>query len=500
MPGVRDGRRQPVPRRGPGQPGLGRHHRAVHRRPAPGPAAQDAAVQRRGAGRGAPGRVRRQPLLCLLPPHARRGDPARRRRCREPERPDRGRDHQGERAAVADHRGPARPARPPGRGPAARGRELRDEGHVGADRPAAGLPDGPGVRASFPDGPHPGAHPDRRRRGAAVGPGADRRAREGPPAQGPCNADERAAGPGPVRGPGPGHPGAAPDERRHHPPLAGELARPGRDEAFRRDLGTSSGRHARVPERCLGAPVPDRPAQAGQRVRRRGHPPGLVRELDRALPRDRRAGGGALPAPAAAAPRGRGRAGGADRRRRRHPRLRAAARSRRGPAAGRRRGPGRDARLRHLPLAAGRPPGTARRVAGPAVPQVPVHRDARRDGRPGVPEGLLPAAVLGAASVQGGHRRAHRRHDPRPARTGGAGLPRRHPVQRPERPVLHPDPGTRHRHRRPVRGHPRLGAAPPGQLRAARGPRRDGAPGTRSWSPSPGAGNASSTSSPNPGT
>ena len=116
------------------------------------------------------------------------------------------------------------------------------------------------------------------------------------------------------------------------------------------------------PQRCLGAPVPDRPAQAGQRVRRRGHPPGLVRELDRALPRDRRAGGGALPAPAAAAPRGRGRARGADRRRRRHPCLRAAARSRRGPAAGRRGGPGRDARLRHLPLAAGRPPGTARRM------------------------------------------------------------------------------------------------------------------------------------------
>ena len=105
----------------------------------------------------------------------------------EPERPDRGRDHQGERAAVADHRGPARPARPPGRGPAARGRELRDEGHLGADRPAAGVPDGPGVRAPLPDGPHPGAHPDRRRRGAAVGPGADRRAREGPPAQGPGN-------------------------------------------------------------------------------------------------------------------------------------------------------------------------------------------------------------------------------------------------------------------------------------------------------------------------
>ena len=48
-----------------------------------GPAAQDAAVQRRGAGRGAPGRVRRQPLVRLLPAHARRGDPARRRRHRE---------------------------------------------------------------------------------------------------------------------------------------------------------------------------------------------------------------------------------------------------------------------------------------------------------------------------------------------------------------------------------------------------------------------------------
>ena len=245
---------------------------------------------------------------------------------------------------------------------------------MGADRPAAGVPDGPGVRAPFPDGPHPGAHPDRRRRGPAGGPGADRRAREGPPAQRPGHRDERAAGPGPVRGPGPGHPGAAPDERRHHPPLAGELARSGRDEAFRRDLGTPAGRHARVPERCLGAPVPDRPAQAGQRVRRRGHPSGLVRELDRPLPRDRRPGGGALPAQAAAAPRGRGRARGADRRRRRHPGLRAAARSRPGPAAGRprrsraRRSAATPATGSRSSTRNGAPNGSASRAPGTGAP------------------------------------------------------------------------------------------------------------------------------------
>ena len=153
------------------------------------------------------------------------------------------------------------------------------------------------------------------------------------------------------------------------------------------------------------------------------------------------------------------------------PGVRAATRSRPGPAAGSRGGTGSDARLRHLPLAPGRLPGTARGLDQPAVPPVPVHREARRSARPGVREGLLPSALLGEASVQGGHRRAHRRHVPRPAGTGGAGLPRRNPVQRPERPVLHPHPGTRHRHRRAVRGHPRLGAAQPGQLRAARGPR-----------------------------
>ena len=65
-----------------------------------------------------------------------------------------------------------------------------------------------------------------------------------------------------------------------------------------------------------------------------------------------------------------------------------------GSAAGSRGGRGRDARLRHLPLAAGRPPGTARRLDQRAVPPVPVHRDSHRDGRPGVREGLLPSALL----------------------------------------------------------------------------------------------------------
>ena len=43
----------------------------------------------------------------------------------------------------------------------------------------------------------------------------------------------------------------------------------------------------------------------------------------------------------------------------------------------------RDARLRHLPLGAGRAAGAARRLGGPALPPLPLHRQARRPaGRP----------------------------------------------------------------------------------------------------------------------
>ena len=148
----------------------------------------------------------------------------------------------------------------------------------------------------------------------------------------------RAAGPGPVRGPGPGHPGAAPDERRHHPPLAGELARAGRDEAVRRDLGQPPGRHARVPAagrrscpprvpdsasaRGAASSTPRTPARAGTWTgppaasgsARRRRPLYLPRLLQLLADED------VLAARTAE--------------RRRHPRLRAAARSRPGPAAG----------------------------------------------------------------------------------------------------------------------------------------------------------------------
>ena len=48
----------------------------------------------------------------------------------------------------------------------------------------------------------------------------------------------------------------------------------------------------------------------------------------------------------------------------------------------RRRGAGGDARLRHLPLGAGRAAGAQRRLGGPPLPPLPLHRDARRPAGP----------------------------------------------------------------------------------------------------------------------
>ena len=62
---------------------------------------EDAAVQRLGAGRGAPRRVRRQPLLLLLPAHAARRDPgASPRPSGVAQRPHRRRDHAREQPAT----------------------------------------------------------------------------------------------------------------------------------------------------------------------------------------------------------------------------------------------------------------------------------------------------------------------------------------------------------------------------------------------------------------
>ena len=179
LPGLRHGRGHPVPRRGPGQPGLGGHHRAVHRRPAPGPE-EDAPVQRLGAGRRPPRRVRRQPLLLLLAPHAARG-----RAGQLPgpaglaERPHRRRDRERVQPAVAARRRPAGPAGPGRRGRAAGRRVPGRRGHLAADQPAARVPGGPGVRAPLPAGPHARAHPHRRRRG-----GPRRTRRGSPPSRG----------------------------------------------------------------------------------------------------------------------------------------------------------------------------------------------------------------------------------------------------------------------------------------------------------------------------
>ena len=294
--------------------------------------------------------------------------------------------------------------------------------------------------------------------------------------RGPVHRDERAAGPGPVRGPGPGHPGAAPDERRHHPPLAGELARaaPARSVSARSGDAVPDGMPAFPQRPSCGAPRSCSASASGAASSTRRTPAraGTLNWTARCLGH-RRQEAAALPAPAAAAPRGRGRARGAHRRRRRHPRLRAAARPRRGPAAG--RPPRSRARRSAATPATGSRSSTRTRAptgCGQPCPSYRCTGTLAADGRPGVPEGLLPSAVLGAACRTRWSPPSTSAPCPAPSGNGWSCAFRDGTtVQRPERPVLHPDPGTRHRHRRPVRGHPRLGAASPGQLRAAGGPR-----------------------------
>ena len=103
------------------------------------------------------------------------------------ERPDRRRDHQRERPAS----GCPPSSRPtctaaPDVDALLAGETSGDDGHLAADRRAARVPGGPGVRAPVPAGPHPGAHPDRRRRGRR-----STTRRGSPPSPGTC----RSAGP-----------------------------------------------------------------------------------------------------------------------------------------------------------------------------------------------------------------------------------------------------------------------------------------------------------------
>ena len=162
---------------------------------------------------------------------------------------------------------------------------------------------------------------------------------------------------------------------------------------------------------------------------------------------------------------------------------------------------GRDARLRHLPLAAGRPPGAARRAGrasrarGTAAPG-----RSPRAGRPASPGRLLPQPVPRSGIRTRWSPPSTPAADPRPAGAGGAGVPRRHAGTTTRTCCPAPRPWNGHRHRRPVRRHARLAAAPAGQLRAAGRPRRTAHRQRVPASPSPGAGRASSTTSPSPAT
>ena len=324
--------------------------------------------------------------------------------------------------------------------------------HLAADQRAARVPGDPGVRPSVPAGPHPGADPDRRRRGRPRGPrdGSPALAR-GPDGHRPGGPADRPAAPED----GfivlhPGHPGAAPDERRHPAPLAGGLDQARGHQAVGHDLGQPARRHARVPHvqphqaGRVRAHVPARPAQGAHRVRswrapRQGwYTDWTARCLG--IPRD-------VAAPYVprllSAARGRGRARRPRRRGRRHPRLRAAARP-------------RQVRLLDDATSSGARPSAATPATGSrSCPRsaAPTGRAStcprygctgtltaleRRHPRPS--RRLLPRPLHPRAALQGRHRRARRRDDPRPAGAGRARLPRWHPLQRPERAVLHAHP------------------------------------------------------------
>ena len=185
--------------------------------------------------------------------------------------------------------------------------------------------------------------------------------------------------------PRPRHPRTPPGQRRHPAPLAGRLDQAGGHQALGHDLGQPARRHARVPDvqphqaRRVRARVPPRPAQGPHRVRRGRHPPGLVHRLDRPLPGHPARRGRRLRAAAAGAARRRGRAVGPRRRRRRHPRLRPAARPHPGPAAS------TTARCRRATLGCDTchweqvvPPERRARLGGPALPPLRLHRQAHR--------------------------------------------------------------------------------------------------------------------------
>ena len=255
-----------------------------------------------------------------------------------------------------------------------------------------------------------------------------------------------------------------------------ELARPGRHRRWH-DLGRPPGRHARVP--AAGRP---RPAfllgqrKDAHRVRRdhsrQGwYPDWTARCLGIAAGDGRR-----LPARLLPAARGRGR--------RSRPRPPTTAPTRSTGCSPATSGSGcsttaevtrRDARLRHLPLGAGRPPGT--RCADWLGQPCPRYRCTGRLAAAAGPAEHQTTTTgelyLGAACPTGWSPPSTRRHAPAAQRERVERAFRDgHALQRPERAVLHPDAGARHRHRRPVRGHPRLAAAAPGQLRAAGRPRR----------------------------